>query len=88
MNSYNSAFELLTDCPIELGRLETLSKAMNLLVDTVSFHEWTATEAAKQLNIDVDVVESCLNGRISQITLEQLRCDLSQSVTPSSKKLS
>ena len=69
MKSYNSAFELLTEDPVELELLKRKSELMNSIVDNIKSKELTQGEAALIIDCDQPRISRLMNGRISEFSL-------------------
>lgn len=72
MESFNSAFELLTDDPKEIENYTMRANMMNAIVDLIKAREWTQKEAAEHLGVAQPRISNLKNGRISKFSVDML----------------
>ncbi|NQY65867.1 MAG: XRE family transcriptional regulator, partial [Alteromonadaceae bacterium] len=63
MQSFNNAFELITDDKIEVENYILRSNMMDAIVDLIKSKDWTQKEAAEHLGVTHPRVSYLKNGR-------------------------
>jgi predicted XRE-type DNA-binding protein len=72
MQSFNNAFELLTDDTKEVENYTMRSNMMNAIVDLIKAKDWTQKEAAEHLGVSQPRISNLKNGRISKFSVDML----------------
>lgn len=72
MQSFNNAFELLTDDPKEVENYTMRSNMMDAIVDLIKAKDWTQKEAAEHLGVTQPRISNLKNGRISKFSVDML----------------
>jgi predicted XRE-type DNA-binding protein len=72
MQSFNSAFELLTNDPQEIENHTMRMNMMNAIVGLIKANDWTQKEAAEHLGVSQPRISNLKNGRISKFSVDML----------------
>jgi predicted XRE-type DNA-binding protein len=72
MNSFNNAFELLTDDIKEVENYTMRSNMMNAIVDLIKTKNWTQKEAAEHLCVSQPRISNLKSGKISKFSVDML----------------
>lgn len=72
MNKYDSAFELITDCPAEIKLYEKKSELMGRITEVIKNRGMTQKQASKIIKCTQNRVSDCVNGKISLFSYDWL----------------
>jgi predicted XRE-type DNA-binding protein len=78
MNSYDNAFEIVTDDPVEIANLIMKSNMMNCITDLLNNKGLTQEQSAKLLDVKQSCISALKNGKISEFSVGALMDILSK----------